>query len=230
MQIGKRILYFLPLKKARASPNGIFQVGIKEFLLQGPGLVATAVQDGNLIGPGPARKEGFYLGNNPFRFLFLAFAVEVDYGPAFRLPSEEVFGNAVFVVGYHAVGNVKDARGGAVVFVQDYCFVGGKLYKKVWACAPPLVNGLVRVSHHKEVAVLGAEALHKVPVVKVAVLGFVHHYVIEGVLPVLAGIREVVQDVLCDIHEVVEVQRIVLHLAAHVAAEAGGAAHFVGDL
>ena len=126
--------------------------------------------------------------------------MEVDDCPAFRLPREKVFGNAVFVVRYHAVGNVKDARGRAVVFVQDDCFVGGKLYKKVWAGASPLVDGLVRVSNHKEVAVLGAEALQKVPVVKVTVLGFVHHYVIEGVLPVFAGIREVVQDVLCDIH------------------------------
>ena len=67
----------------------------------------------------------------------------------------------------------------------------------------------------------GTQPLHKVPVVEVAVLGLVHHDVVEGVLPLLRGLGEVVQDVLGDIHEVVEIQGVVLHLAGDVPREAG---------
>ena len=75
----------------------------------------------------------------------------------------------------------------------------------------------------------GAQALDEVPVVQVAVLGLVHHDVVELGLPLLAGIRKAVQDVLGHVHQVVEVQRIVFHLSAHIGRQAGGAAHLVGD-
>ena len=45
----------------------------------------------------------------------------------------------------------------------------------------------------------------------------------------LAGIRKVVQDVFGDVHQVVEIQGVVLHLAGDVAAKPGRAAHLVGD-
>ena len=76
----------------------------------------------------------------------------------------------------------------------------------------------------------GAEPLHEVPVVEVAVLGLVHHNVVEGILPVLGRVLEVVQDILRDVHQVVEIQGVMLHLAGNIAREAGGAAHLVAHL
>ncbi len=121
-------------------------------------------------------------------------------------------------------------RGGAaVILVQDDGFVGREIDKKVRPGAAPLVDGLVGVPYDKKVPVLGAQALDEVPVVQVAVLGLVHHDVVETGLPLLAGVRETVQDVLGDVHQVVEVQRVVFHLAAHVGGQTRSAAHLVGN-
>ena len=98
--------------------------------------------------------------------------------------------------------------------------LGRELDEEVRPRAAPFVDGLVRVAHDEEVAVLRREPLHEVPVVQVAVLRLVHHDVVQRVLPPFAGLREAVQDVFRDVDEVVEVEGVVLHLPAHVAGEA----------
>ncbi len=203
-------------------------MGVQELLLQCTGKVAAAVQDGNVVHFGPVLQQPADLRHYPFRFLLLALSVEVNDGLALRLAGEKVLGNAVLIIGNDAVGYVQDARRAAVILVQDDGSVCGKVHENVRPGSAPLVDGLVRVAHDEQVPVLGAQPLDKVPIVQVAVLGLVHHNVVELRLPVLAGVREMVQDVFGDVHQVVKVQRVVFHLAAHVGREPGGAAHLVG--
>ena len=153
----------------------------------------------------------------------------VDDRAAFGLPGEEVLRDAVLVVGDDRVGDVQDLRGGTVVLIQDDGPVGRELDEEVRPRAAPFVDGLVRVAHDEEIAVLRREPLHEVPVVQVAVLRLVHHDVVQRVLPPFAGLREAVQDVFRDVDEVVEVEGVVLHLPAHVAREAVALPHLVGD-
>ena len=147
--------------------------------------------------------------------------MEVNHCLPFRLPGKEILGDTVHIIGYHAVGNVQDAGRRAVVFIQHDGLLGSEVHKEVRPGAAPLVDALVRVADDKEVPVFRRQALHQVPVVQIAVLGFIYHDVVEHVLPVFAGLREVVQDELGDVHQVVEIQRIVLHLTGYVAAQAG---------
>ena len=66
----------------------------------------------------------------------------------------------------------------------------------------------------------GGEFLDDFPVVRIAVLGLVHHYVIKLALPVILDIREVLQQVNGEVFQVVEVQCVVLHLAAGIGGHA----------
>ena len=229
-EVGQGVLDFPALEEAGAAPDGVLDPGVQEGLLQGAGLVSAAVQDGDVVDFGAVCDEEFDLRDDPVRLFLFRFPVEVDDGAALRLPGEKVLGDAVLVVGNHAVGDVQDLRGGPVVFVQDDGFVGRELHEKVRPGTAPLVDGLVRVAHDEKVPVPGRQPFHEVPVIEVTVLSLIDHDVVQVVLPPFAGLRKAVQDVLGDVHQVVEVQGVVLHLPAHVAREPGGLPHFVRNL
>ena len=154
----------------------------------------------------------------------------MDDGASLGLPREEVLRDAVAVVGDDAVGDVEDLRGGAVVLVEDDGTVRRETDEQVRPGAAPLVDGLVGIADDEQVPVLRAQPLHEVPVVGVAVLGLVHHDVIQLVLPPGAGVGELVEEIDRQVHQVVEVQRVVLHLPADIVRQFGTFPHAVGDL
>ena len=67
----------------------------------------------------------------------------------------------------------------------------------------------------------GRKFLDDPPVVSVAVLRFIHHDVVQLVLPALPRVRETVQDVVREILKVVEVKGAVLQLAVDVIGDRG---------
>ena len=152
----------------------------------------------------------------------------MNHCPAFSLAGEQVFRNPVLVVGNHAVSYVQYLRGGTVVLVQDDILVGGEVHEFRRSGPSPFIDALVRVSHDEDVAVLCPELLYEVPVVGVAVLGLVDHYVIQLVLPFLPCVGEPVQDEQGKVHQVIEIQGVILHLARDETCQVA-AFHLVGD-
>ena len=57
-----------------------------------------------------------------------------------------------FSIAYDGVCRIKDTRCGAVVLVEDYILVGAERDEHVRLGPSPLVDGLVRISHHEEIA------------------------------------------------------------------------------
>ena len=153
----------------------------------------------------------------------------MDDRRAFRPAGEEVFRDTVAVVGDDAVGDVQDLRGAAVILIQDDVRIGGELDEFRGFGTAPFIDALVGVANHEDVPVLGAQFLDEVPIVGIAVLRLIDHDVIQLVLPVFPRIRETVKDEEGEVHQVVEVQRPTLHLAAQVADQVAGATHLVGD-
>ena len=130
----------------------------------------------------------------------------VDDGLSGPAPCEHRLVDAVAVVDYDGVRHVEDSRRRAVVLVEDYIPVGAERHEYVRLGPSPLVDGLVGVSHHEEVAAHCGESLDDVPVDGVAVLRLVHHNVVHPLLPLFAHVREGVQDMAGEVHEVVEVK------------------------
>ena len=97
-EVTEGVLYLPPLEKARAAPDGVVEMGVEEFLLQGPRLVGAPVEDGDVVDACSAGKEHPYLRDYPLHLLLLALPVEMDDGLAFGLPGEEVLGDAVLIV------------------------------------------------------------------------------------------------------------------------------------
>ena len=159
---------------------------------------------------------------HPFHLLGFVLPVVVDDGLPFGAAREEVLRDPVPVVRNDRIGHVQDLRRGPVVLVQDHVLAGGELREALRAGAAPLVDRLVGVAHHEEVAVPGRQFLHDLPVVGVAVLRLIHHDVVELLLPPGPCVFEVVEDVVRHALQVVEVEGIVLHLAVDVAGDGRG--------
>ena len=120
-------------------------------------------------------------------------------GNLFPLPvaGPEGFPLALGVVGNHPVGRVQDGLGGAVILFQpDDLGVGEGLFKahNILNGGPPeLVNALVVVPHHTEVAPLLCQQPHKQVLGVVGILIFVHHEIAEFVLVKLQHLRALLE-------------------------------------
>ena len=140
----------------------------------------------------------------------------MNHRTALRLPCEQVFGNPVFIVRNDRIGHVQDFRRRAIVLVQNHVLVGGELHETLRLCSPPLINRLVRITDHEQIPMPSRQLLDDLPIIQVAVLGFVHHYVVQLVLPIFPGILEPVQDIVRKILKVIKVQGIFLDLPMNV--------------
>ena len=145
----------------------------------------------------------------------------VDNGLTLGLPGEQVLRDPVHILGNHGVCHTQDSRSGTIILVQDHILVPGELDETVRLGSPPLIDRLVGISDHEKIAMPGSEFLDDLPVVSVAVLGLVHHYVVELALPIVPCILEMVQDIVCKVLEIVEIQGIVLDLAVDVIGRSG---------
>ena len=130
----------------------------------------------------------------------------MDHGPAFSSSCEKRLGDPVDVVRNHRIRDVEDSWGGTVVLVEDDVRLGGELYEHRGLGASPFIDALVRVTHDEKVPVSGGELFQEIPVIGVAVLRLVDHYVVELLLPLLPRILEMVQDVDREVHQGVEIQ------------------------
>ena len=132
------------------------------------------------------------------------------------LSCEEILWDAVAVVGDDAVGYIQDLRSRAVVFIKDYVLVRSEIDKQVRPCASPLVDCLVGIADNEKISVAACKAFYKIPIIGVAVLRLIDHYIVERLLPPCQSLREPVQDISCKIEKVVEIQGVIFHLAADV--------------
>ena len=130
----------------------------------------------------------------------------VDRYPVFRLLCEQVFGDAVLVVGDDRVSHIEDVGSGPVVLVQDDVCLSRELDERFRLRPPPFVDGLVRVTDDEQVLVLLRYQVDDFPVRGAAVLHLIHHDVVELFLPVLPCVGMFVQDMQGEENDVVEVQ------------------------
>ena len=181
----------------------------------------SAVEDGH-VPPGDTRlPEGHNLLHHPFGLPLLGIGQVAADGSAGRQRRDEVLFEPVLVLVDEGVGRRQDLRRRAVVLHHHNGPSPGKGLVQVQKIfdvgATPGVDGLVRVSHHKEVFVIPAQHLHELVLERVDVLELVDHDVLQPPLPLLPQIRPLLENMEGKLDEVVVVQPEALFLLVEVA-------------
>ena len=122
-----------------------------------------------------------------------------------RLFGEQVLWHTVAVVADDGVCHVEDIGCGTIVLVEHDVGVGMEIHKQLRTRPTPLVNGLVGVAHHAQVAQSAAQYAEQFPFVGIAVLHLVNLQIVEFRLPRLAHFGEIVENVEREIHQIIEI-------------------------
>ena len=192
----------------------------EEFLLKDSGQVGGPVEYGYGGEFAAFLNQPLYLSDYPFRLFLLGLSVVVHDLQTVRRKGEQCLRDAVYIVGNHAVGNVENVRCGTVVLIQDNVFVGCEVHEARWPGTSPFIYALVRVADDEEIVMPGGELLDDFPVVRIAVLSLVHHYIVELALPIILHLGKILQQVYGEVLDIVEVQGVVLHLPSCVGSHA----------
>ena len=134
---------------------------------------------------------------------------------------DQVLLHADGVPGDQAVGDRKDRRGAAVILHHHDGLRAGKVLVKLQEIfhvgAAPGVDGLVRIPHDEKVPVPAAEHLHQPVLQGVDVLELIDHDVFEALLPLQPDLLVDLEDVKCEVDEVVVVEAEAFLLLVQIA-------------
>ena len=209
-QVAQHVLDLLAVVELHPVVEGVGDLRADEGLLEAAGLVVGPVEDGHAPGIVPCLQPRPELLRHPGGLRLRGFGV-VEEG--LRTPGaggEEVLFQPVPVVGDEGVGRRQHRGTAAVVLLQvdgpPLRVDGGEIQDEAHVRPPEGVDGLVRVPHHEEVAVLPGQDLGKGVFVLVDVLVFVHHDVFQPGLPFLPAGLVRPQDVEGEVDEIVEIQ------------------------
>ena len=135
------------------------------------------------------------------------------------------------IVADNPIGRVQNVLGGTVILLQLDGHRLGKIFLKVQNIAdigsPELIDGLVIVPHHTEVAVFFPQQTHQFKLGCVGILVLVHHNVLKTLLVVVQHLRTVPEQFHCLYNNIVKIQGVVhlqrlLVLPVHPGINGGG--------
>ena len=163
-QIGEGVLYLTALEKPDAAVYGVWDVEVGKDLLELPGDIVGAVEDGNVAVVKAGFVEPGYLGGDEGGLRPGVRGGVGDDAVAGGEDGTQVLLHTEAVFGDQGVGDGKYLRGGAVVVRHHNRPGAGKVLvevKKVLHIgAAPGVYGLVRVPHDEKVSVVAGKDLH----------------------------------------------------------------------
>ena len=110
----------------------------------------------------------------------------------------QILRNPHVVILNDGVGSIEDGSSRPVVLSHDDVGLRSAFKEFFKTCSSPFVDVLVRVSHHEQVAVAGAQYLIYLPVAGVAVLHLVDHHIVHLPLPLCPDIWKVVENMQCE--------------------------------
>ncbi len=212
LEVRDDVLDLGALVEARAADHLVRDGLADEHVLQHPRLRVRPVEDADLRArealldePGDLRRDEACLG-------VLVLDLEGMHGLTLAELREELLRLALAVVRDDRVGRAEDRVRRAVVLLEgDRARVGEvalELHDVADVGAAEGVDRLVRIAHGANVPVLFGQELEE-PVLRVVrVLVLVDQDVPEGLLPVLARLREVLEHLDGEVEHVVEVDRV----------------------
>ena len=187
-QVGQSVADLPPVIETGSAHHPVGNTEANQLLLDGPALGIGAVEDRHV---GPRVVAPVPIGGqpacDPAGLVDLVLGPEADDGLPGAGVGPKFLGFATRVATDHRVGGVQDGLGGTVVLVEHHD--GGvrerllELEDVADVCPSELVDRLVAVADHEDVAVSGRQEHHQVVLNWVGVLVLVDEYMLEA-LPV----------------------------------------------
>ena len=194
-QVSQRISDFLTVVEPQPAVNSIRNTLAHQGFFEHPGLGIGTIENGAfaaqiaLADPG---RDG--IGNIIGFILLVERGVQADR-LTFHPVSPEFLAQTPLVVGNHRVGGFQNGLGGAVVLLQPHQPGIGEiplvLLDILDLRAPPAVDGLVVIAHHRQRHPVAGQHLQPGVLNGVGVLELVHQYVLEALLVVAQQFRPV---------------------------------------
>ena len=221
-QIGQHVLYLRPVKEAGAADDPIGDAVALEGIFQLVGLGIHPIQYRVIPPVGPLAVSGHDLGSHILGLVvFVVRHIQLQWLPR-PLVAPQFLALPPLVVADDGVGRVQDVGGTTVVLLQpDGAAVLVLLLKAediFNGCAPELIDALVIVAHHADVAPApcqqGGEQILQV----VGVLILVDQHILEAPLPVEAHLLLLLQQLYREEDQVVKVHGVGGEHPAHILA------------
>ena len=224
--VGQHILDLRPFVKSHAAVNGVGDVLFQKALFHEAGDKPRPVQNGKIAVLSPGGHMVPDLPGNPGDFFRIVFGVQIcDLFPAGSVGHKGLF-HPVRISGDQGIGGIQNGRQGAVVFRQNH--VGGgepvlvletgivqpalKVHDYIHVGAPPFVDVLVGIPHHKQIPVGFGEPADQLEFLGGDVLELVHHNVAQPCLPLFQHLRKGSEQVDGEVDQIEEVQPEILPL------------------
>ena len=182
-----------------------------------------AVEDGEIA---VVRREAFAAQrlqacHRTFGFMFFAVRLDQRHRLAIAELAPQLLLEDLRVAGDDVVGRAQDRSGAAVVLLErnhlQLRIVDRQALQVVDRRAAPAVDALIVVAHGGEHRALADQRFQQVVLDRVGVLVFVDQHIAQLVLPALAGVGLVVQQLQRQADQVIEVNRLVSRQALLVA-------------
>ena len=211
LQIGERVLDFLPLVEADATDDLVGNAGATQRIFQCSRLGVGSIQDRDQV-LDVVVKRGSRRPRDEFRLVeIISRAVVADLRPALPLGIEALI-LAVAVLRDHRRRRIEDDLRGAVVpFELDDAGFGEVVFEVedvAQVGAAPFVDRLVGIADDTQVAMLACEPLDEQVLRPIGVLILVHHHVHELVRVLVADGFRLLEQLHRLQQQVVEVERV----------------------
>ena len=209
-QVAEGVLDFRPVEELHTAVDGVRYLFFQKYLLYGPGHIVSPVQEGDIRIFHTFCLQAADLFADPLCLAFLGVRKMTNHRRAGGTVGQQFLLDAVFVFFNEGIGCCQDFRCGTVILhhhdspgARKLC---GKIHQETPICSPPAVNSLVRVTHHEQVPVPGAQRFHQLILEGVDVLEFVDHDVLQPLLPFQTDVFPFFENMQRELDQVVVIQ------------------------
>ena len=154
--------------------------------------------------------QSFYFFADPLRFCILHVCKVADHRPAIGQHRKQFLWNTFCVFCNKGISCRQNLRSRPVIFHHHNGLCSRELFIKIQKITPvgtpPCINGLVRVSYHKQVLMPGAENFHQFILQIIDILEFINHNVFQPLLPFQPYLFPLLKDVQRKFDQIVIVQ------------------------
>ena len=219
-QIADHILDLLAFVKLHTGVEHIGDLVADQGFFHCTGYIMSPVQHRHGRIGSTAFMHGPHIGGHPVCLQLSRFCMEIQWFLCIRSDGCELFFQSFPVLVDERIGGPQNLRNAAVIRIQIngfHMFMSGiEFQNELHICTAPGINGLIRITHHKEVFMISGENVCQGILILVNVLKFIHHDVFQTLLPFFPDFPVLLQNIECKVHQIIKIQSVAFPLLVEV--------------